>query len=229
MADLRRVPPGRAGRLWLQRRLRTGRLAADLLDRKLRILRTEQERYARLAEQTGAQWRDSCREADHWGLRGALVGGRRELRFAAPAQPADVSVEWANVMGIRYPVGATCVVPDPLAGARGPGTAALVEASAAYRTAVQAAATHAAAEAAHRAIAAEVIQTRRRLHAITDRWLPELEAALRERVARLEENERAESVRLRWAAASTATRGDGSAVGPTGAGPTAPPRSAPAG
>jgi V/A-type H+-transporting ATPase subunit D len=200
MADLHRVPPGRAGRLWLQRRLRTGRLAADLLDRKLRILRTEQERYARLAEQTGAQWRDSCREADRWGLRGALVGGRRELRLGAAVPPAEVSVEWANVMGIRYPAGATCLVPDPVAGTRGPGTAALVEAGAAYRTALRAAAAHAAVEAAHRAIAAEVIQTRRRLRAITDRWLPELDAALRERVAQLEENERAETARLRWAA-----------------------------
>ena len=36
------VPPGRAGRLWLQRRLETARgCGADLLDRKLRILQGE--------------------------------------------------------------------------------------------------------------------------------------------------------------------------------------------
>lgn len=200
MADLHRVPPGRAGRLWLIRRLHTGRLAADLLDRKLRILRTQQEQYRRLAEQTGAQWDERCRQADHRGLRGAVMGGRRELRLAAADQPAQVSIDWANVMGIRYPAGATCQVPPPRPDARGPGTAALVEASAAYRAALAAAAAYAAADAAHRAITAEITQTRRRLRAITHRWLPDLETALRQRTAQLEENELADTARLRWAA-----------------------------
>ena len=35
------VPPGRAGRLWLQRRLQVARRGADLLDRKLRLLADE--------------------------------------------------------------------------------------------------------------------------------------------------------------------------------------------
>lgn len=199
MANLRRVPPGRAGRLWLIRRLRTGRLAADLLDRKLRLLRTEQERYRRLAEQTGVNWRECCDQADLWGLRGAVMGGRRELRLAAGTEPARVSIEWANVMGIRYPAGATCQLPPPPLGTRSPGTAALVEARAAYRAALAAAAAHAAAQAAHRAITAEITQTRRRLRALTDRWIPDLEAALHDRTAQLEENELADTARLRWA------------------------------
>jgi V/A-type H+-transporting ATPase subunit D len=210
MAEPHRVPPGRAGRLWLRRRLHTGRLAADLLDRKLRILRAEQERYARIAEQTGAVWRDSWREADRWGLRGALTGGRRELRLAAAGQPAQVSVEWADVMGIRYPVGATCRLPEPPADARAPGTAALVPARTAYQAAVRAAAAHAAADAASRTITAEIATTRRRLRAITDRWLPALEAALDRRTAQMEEDERAEIARLRWAT------GDRTLGGPPG-------------
>lgn len=204
MASRRPVPPGRAGKLWLQRRLHTGRLAADLLDRRLRILRAEQERYARQAEQSGARWRESWRRADHWGLRGALAGGRRELRLAAAADPAQVTVDWTNLVGIRFPVSATCEPPEPPAGSRGPGAAALVEAAAAYRDAVQAAAAYAAAEAARRAVAAEVAATRRRLRAITDRWLPDLETALHDRVAQLEEDERAETARLRRAAAGPA-------------------------
>jgi V/A-type H+-transporting ATPase subunit D len=185
------------------RRLHTGRLAADLLDRKLRILRTEQERHRQLAEQTGAHWRECCRRADHWGLRGAVMGGRRELRLAAAASPAQVHIDWANVMGISYPAEASCVVPEPQPDARGPDTAALVEASAAYSAAVAAAAAHAAAEAAHRAITAEITQTRRRLRAITHRWLPDLETVLHERTAQLEENELADTARLRRAATRT--------------------------
>jgi V/A-type H+-transporting ATPase subunit D len=182
------------------RRLRTGRLAADLLDRKLRILRTEQERLERLAAQAGARWRDACRRADEWGLRAAVTGGRRELRLAATTVPAEVTVEWANVMGIRYPVAVTCTVPEQPE-ARAAGGAATVEAARAYRAAVSAAVAHAGADAARRTVAAETAATRRRLHAITDRWIPRLETALRQRAAQLDETELADTVRLRWAAA----------------------------
>jgi len=199
MADLHRVPPGRAGKLWLARRLQTGRLAADLLDRKLQILIGQQQRYAERAAATARRWEAAWQEADRWGRRGAVLGGRRELRLAAPAQPARVAVDWAGAMGVSYPAGARCQLPDPVPGSRGPGTAALVTAAAAYRAALQAAADHAAAQAAADSLAAEVTRTRQRVHAITDRWLPRLEAALRERTDRLAADELAETVRLRWA------------------------------
>jgi V/A-type H+-transporting ATPase subunit A len=83
-------------------------------------------------------------------------------------------------------------------GAQGPGSAALIEATAAYRAALAAAVTHAAVEAANRTVDAEISATSRRLRAIADRWVPRLEAALRDVTERLEETERAESVRLRW-------------------------------
>lgn len=47
------VPPGRAGRLWLRRRLAAAERAVELLERKLRILRAEQDRLALLAQRTG--------------------------------------------------------------------------------------------------------------------------------------------------------------------------------
>jgi V/A-type H+-transporting ATPase subunit D len=208
MAELRRVPPGRAGKLWLVRRLRTGRLAADLLDRKLRILTDRQRELAELVERTGQQWRAAWQEADRWGRRGAVLGGRRELRLAALAEPARVEVDWADLMGLRYPAGARCTVPDPGPGDRGPGTAALVAAAAAYRAALPAAASHAAATAAAASVAAEIAGTRRRQRAIADRWVPTLESALRERAARLAEDELAERVRLRWAAGRPGRRQD---------------------
>jgi V/A-type H+-transporting ATPase subunit D len=140
MAELRGVPPGRAGRLWLQARLQAG-------------------------------------------------------------HRADVTVSWDTLMGLRYPAEATCHVPAPSTSERGPGSAALVEAAAAARDALSAAAEHAAAVTARRIIDAEVAATRRRLRAITHRWLPQLEDALRRLTHDLDETEQAETFRLRWAAA----------------------------
>jgi len=188
-------------------RLRAARLAADLLDRKLRILRAEQERFALLTRRTGDRWRASWRTADTWGIRAALLGGQRELRLSAATVPADARVTWTTVMGVRYPVEATCRPPEPGAGDRGPGTAAVVEATGFYRAALTAAVEHAAAESARRTVDAEVAATRRRRRAIADRWVPRLEAALRDLTAELEETERAETVRLRWAAARGSPEG----------------------
>jgi len=200
MSDLSRVPPGRSGRLWLRSRLRTARQAVDLLERKLQILRAEQERFALLSRRTRQRWRTSWRSADSWGVRAALLGGPREMRLSAASERAQVSVSWTSVMGLRYPAQVTCRMPEPAAGDRSPGSAAVVEAAAAYRTALDAAVAHAAAESARRAVESEVAATRRRRRAIANRWVPGLERALRQLTAELEEAERAETVRLRWAA-----------------------------
>lgn len=201
MARLRGLPPGRAGRLWLAGRLRAGRRAADLLDRKLHVLLLERDRFGQIEQRTRARWQASWREADTWIVRAAVLGGERDVRLSAPPERAEITVSWASVMGVRYPVDATCRPPETSPSQRGPGSAALVEAAAAYREAIQAAAAHAASDAACRAIDAEIATTRRRLHAINDRWLPRLEHALRDLTRELDETERAETFRLRWAAA----------------------------
>ncbi|MGC9669785.1 V-type ATP synthase subunit D [Planosporangium sp. 12N6] len=197
MPDLRRVPPGRAGRLWLRRRLDTAERGVRLLDRKLRILRTEQERLRQVAEQTGVAWQARCREAERWLARAAMLGGQREIRLATGAPTAEVTVEWGSVMGARYPLEATC---RPTGGQRVPGTVALDQAIAAHRAALQAAVAHAAATESCRVIDAEVAETRRRVRALGDRWIPRLTEALAALDQRLEETERAEQIRMRWAA-----------------------------
>lgn len=200
MPDLRRVPPGRAGRRWLRHRLDTAERGVALLDRKLRLLRAEQERVRLLADRTGAEWRAACREAERWLARAAMLGGQREIRLATVPADAEVTVEWGSVLGVRYPVGATCRPAGPADGQRVPGSAALGEAVAAYRAALRAAAAHAAATEACRVVEAEVAATRRRVRALTDRWIPRLTAALVELDQRLAETERAEQLRMRWAA-----------------------------
>jgi vacuolar-type H+-ATPase subunit D/Vma8 len=207
MPEVHRVPPGRAGRLWLRRRLGAARHAAGLLDRKLRTLRAEQQRFHAGAEQTAAAWRDRYAEADDWLVRGALLGGERDIDLSMPGEPAEVGVEWRTVMGVRYPVRGTCRPPEPSATARGPGNAALVEATTAYRAALAAAVEHACAMAACGLVDAQVAETRRLKYAIENRWIPRLESALRELGQRLEENERADAVSRRWAAGRAAVGG----------------------
>jgi V/A-type H+-transporting ATPase subunit D len=200
MAELRRVPPGRAGRLWLTGRLRTAQRAATLLDRKLRILRTEQERFVLLTRRTGEAAARTRRAADQWLARAAATGGQRSIRLARTDGPATVEVEWATVMGIRYPASAECHVPGPATSAPVDGSAALTGARAAYQEALTAAVSHAVASAARRVVDREAAITRQRLRAINDRWIPRLDEALRELTQLLEETERAETVQLRWAA-----------------------------
>lgn len=203
MSPARRVPrhpPGRSGRLWLQRRLVTARRGAGLLDLKLLLLRREEERFTALARRTGALWEERCTEAERWLLRAAVVGGQRGLRPDERSESAAVDISWASVMGVRYPASATCRIPPEPPSASVSASAAVPLAVAAYRAALDAGVAHAVAEAAARVVAAEVLTTRGRLRAIEDRWIPELEAGLHALDGALDELERAEGVRLRWAA-----------------------------
>jgi len=187
------VPPGRAGRLWLQRRLRVAERGGDLLDRKLRILRGELGVLRAAQERSAVDW-DRCRaDAERWLLRAALLGGQRSIRLAADGGLADVNISYASVMGVSYPAGAACVIPEP-------GTwdgPAIAGARQAHRTALAAAARHAAATEAVRLVEAETLATRYRLRAVKDRWIPRLEQALAEVTLAIEEQEIADAARLR--------------------------------
>lgn len=200
MAGVVHAPPGRAGRLWLQRRLATAHQGADLLDHKLRVLRTERQRLALQEERTLAAWQEASREADTWLLRGVLLGGERAVRLTADQAPAAVEVEWEQSMGVRHPARATCVVPDPVPGAPPAANAAMVTARQCYRRALEAAVEHAAVEEAVRVVEAEEQATRRRLRALEHRWIPRLEQGLAEVLFTLEEEEHTDGVRMRWAA-----------------------------
>lgn len=189
------VPPGRAGRLWLQRRLQVAQRGAELLDRKLRILRGETDRLRGPAEQAAAKWERCCADAGRWLQRASLLGGQRAIRLAAVGGAADVTVSYRIVMGVRYPAGASCVIPEP-ATWDGP---VLAGARLAQRTALEAAVRHAAAAEALRLVEAETLATQRRLRAIRERWIPRLEEALAQVTLALEEQEIADAARLRLA------------------------------
>lgn len=200
-----RVPPGRAGRLWLRGRLGVARRGRDLLDRKLRLLVREQQRLELLVQRTGDDWALACGEAEAWLLRAALLAGQRGLRLGGEVPPAEVTIAWNDTMGIRYPAGAAWA---PAAAGDPPAllqqSAAIGPARDAHRAALAAAARHAASTAAARTVGEELAATRRRLRAIEDRWIPRLEATLSEVELALDEQERADGARLRRATAERA-------------------------
>ena len=192
------VPPGRAGRLWLTRRLAVARRGADLLDRKLRILREETRRLRDAAARTAADWDRCCADAERRLLRASMLGGERAIRLAAGGSVADVAITYTATMGVRHPDAATCRI-SASATWDGPALAAAREA---HGRALEAAVRHAAAAEALRIVEAETLATRYRLRAVRNRWIPRLEQALAEVTLALEEQELADSARLRLAARS---------------------------
>lgn len=194
------TPPGRAGRIWLVRRLRTAERGAELLDRKLKILRGEQRRYRLLCEQTRTAWEERCAEAQTWLTRAAMLGGQRAVRHASVGMYADVHIDWVLAMGVRYPAEGSYVCSEPEVNCAPPSTLALLETRTAFKAALDAAVRNAVAQAALRAVEAEVAATSRRRRAIEQRWVPALAGAIRDTDIALDELEHADAIRLRWVA-----------------------------
>ena len=190
------VPPGRAGRIWLVRRLDTARRGADLLDRKLRILQRDLTRLQAAAAETASEWERCRADARAWLLRAAVLCGEQAIRLADDGQVADVRVSYATTMGIRYPATAACT----LLPATTWDSPVLARVRQAHRAALEAGARHAAATAAVRMLDDEVSATRYRLRAVQDRWIPRLEQTLADMTFAIEELERADAARLRLAA-----------------------------
>lgn len=199
-----RVPPGRAGRIWLRRRLATAVAGRDQLDRKLRILIPELQGLRIQADHRRLAWEAACADARTWLVRAAMLGGQDVLRAATPADPAEVEVTWTTAMGLRYPVDAAVTNAEPSPSV--PGNAAIPAATQAFCSARDAALRAAAADEAVRRIEAEVAVTRRRLRALDKRWLPWLQSALADLELSLEQAEQEDGTRLRRAVASAPER-----------------------
>jgi V/A-type H+/Na+-transporting ATPase subunit D len=193
------VPPGRASRLWLERRLQVARRGADLLDRKLRILQNELPRLRADAARGADDWERSAADADRWLLRAALLGGQRAIRLAGTKAPAELNVSYTRTVGVRHPAGVACTFPVP-EGWAGP---AMPEARHAHQGALEAAARSAAASAALRVVETETAATQQRLRAVKDRWIPLLEQTRTGVVLAIDEQERADGARLRLAAGNS--------------------------
>ncbi|KZM74720.1 V-type ATP synthase subunit D [Nocardia terpenica] len=196
MAALR-IPPGRAGRVWLRDRIAVADSALSLLERKRTILERQHRRLRERSARTGDAWAAACTAARTWQLRALLAGGQRSLILAAARGRAEITVDLAMSAGVRYPDAVRCTVPrdEPIGG-----TTVLLHARAAHADALIAAAEHAAALAAVYAVERELAATRVRAQALRHRRIPALRSALTALEIALEERERAERISLLRAA-----------------------------
>lgn len=195
-----RHPPGRAGRLWLRRRVATAERGSDQLGRKLRVLLGEQQRVRLLGEDAERTWEAAVGEARTWQLRAGLLGGQQAYAGGPAVEPVRVSMRWTNIVGVTVPD--TSRVLEPSAPVLDPaGNAAAVAMTAAFGAALRAAVVVGVTHEAEHRIATEVGLTRRRVRALERRWLPALRSALAAVEQSIEFDEQEENGRLRRALA----------------------------
>lgn len=195
-----RIPPGRAGRLWVEHRLEVARRGADVLNQKRRaLIRVERELDA-LLEDARTGWEDAAREAADWLARATILSGQRHLRLALlhTNRGATAHLHWRNSLGVVYPTACQLDLPERIDVTALGGSAALAGAADAHRRALDAAAHYAVLKSAHARVSAELTATARRARAIERRWIPEHEAALKRLQLSLDEVEREEAARTRW-------------------------------
>jgi V/A-type H+-transporting ATPase subunit D len=201
-----RIPPGRAGRLWLRDRIASAESAAGLLDHKRRELESEAQRMERIVGRRLRAWQAAVAEAEGWLGRTDATAGGRALRLAAALEPrqAQVRLDWRQVMGVHYPTEFHIDLPPAPTIVSLDGGAALTFAFDAYRRALQAAVAHAVARTAHVRIRTDLARTIRRLRALKLRAIPAHEAALRALEVSLDEKDREDGVSARWASEASA-------------------------
>jgi V/A-type H+-transporting ATPase subunit D len=195
-----RVPPGRAGRPWLARRLAVANRGARVLDDKRHALLRERAGFVGVVDETRREWEEAVREAETRYRRALLISGRRSLDLAGfyVGAHAEVRLAWRRSMGVAYPAEAeTQLPPTPDLVAPG-GSSALPLAASAYGRAVEAGARHAAARLSLELIDVELAATIRRLRALERRWIPAHEDALAALSLALDETEREDAARARW-------------------------------
>lgn len=199
---MRRVPPGRAARLWLRRRLDLAARGIDVLEEKAHVLTREQRRLRQHVEETERNWVDACREADRWSLRAVALGGRQQFDLARShlPEPAQARISWRSLMGVTYPAKVQLRTPETGHIGSLARSSALPAAADAYRRALAAALDHAAATRSLELVEHELAQTRRRLRGLENRWAPRLERTLHEVELSIAEDEREDMVRARWSA-----------------------------
>jgi V/A-type H+/Na+-transporting ATPase subunit D len=198
-------PPGRSGRLWAIRRRDVAQRGVDLLNRKRSALQQEQQGWLDVCASRRREWEASVAEMSLWSARAGLLGGRNSLLRMNAARgdwTPSVDVKWESTMGVELPVAAVVTSPSPQLGraiAGSGGTAAADRSYASVMRASVAAADVAVAEKALEAITRELRTTAQRIRLLEKRRIPDLRRFIQEIEFGLDEYEREQGVRARWA------------------------------
>lgn len=201
MAD-RPAAANRSVLLALRHRLETAARGRDILDERRAVLQRELPGARAAAERARTELQARLAEARALLVRAAVCSGGDEVERAVGAQLAEASVTLRreNVMGVTVPtVEEIDVPPPPDVGPLGT-SVAMDLAVERFRQVLAAAVTAAVAEERHRRLSEEARRTARRVATLDHVWLPRLRRDIRRVADALEEAERDELARTRWAA-----------------------------
>lgn len=173
----------------------------NVLSEKRQALLRERRQIAEHLDEAREEWGLAAREAAVWLDRATVLSGARRLRLAAfyRGGEATVDLRWRNSLGVKHPVEAHVSLPPEADLSRLGSSTALIHAARTHRRAVEAAARFAALQLAFDSVSFELAATIRRLRAIERRWIPAHEAALAALAIALDEAEREDAARVRWA------------------------------
>lgn len=194
------VAPTRSNLIRVKKDLQFAREGYEILDRKREVLTSELVRVAHEAE---------VLQTEVWGLLKAAYGalekarlmmGSDHVEWAALAanKSVDVSLKFRGIMGVAIPVIESSGEPHAKLYSPGDTSAALDEATAAFREVMLRVPQLSMLTTTVWRLAGELRKTQRRVNALQHIFIPNYEATVAFIVSSLEEREREETFRLKW-------------------------------
>jgi len=193
------LPPTRSNLLHLKQELQFARQGYEILDRKREVLTSELFHMAHDAEALQQQVWKQLANAYEALIRAKMTMGQEHVEWAALAMHKTVEVQLRSrgVMGVPIPLVEASGGPPEMPYSPGNTTAALDEASAAFRQGLSRIPELAELETSVWRLAVELRKTQRRVNALQHIFIPNYEETIAFIVNSLEEHEREETFRLK--------------------------------
>ncbi len=193
------VPPTRSSLLRLKDDLKFVRQGYEILDRKREVLANELIHLAHDAELLQEQVSQELAAAYQALERAKLTMGREHVEWAALAvnKSVEIKLKFHGVMGVPIPQVEARGAPPEMPYSMGDTTAALDEASAAFREVLVRIPELAMLETTVWRLAGELRKTQRRVNALQYIFIPDYEQTIEFIDSTLDEREREETFRLK--------------------------------
>jgi V/A-type H+-transporting ATPase subunit D len=205
------IPPTRSNLLRIKHELQFARNGYEILDRKREVLTTELIHVAHSAQELEDRvWKQLAEAYTALG-HAKLSMGQEHVEWAAMAvsKTVEVQVKFRGVMGVPIPLVEAHGEPPAMPYSLGDTTAALDEASVAFRQVLSQLPELAELEASVWRLAGELRKTQRRVNALQYIFIPNYIETVSFIEASLEEREREETFRLKLLKHRTARPGLG--------------------
>jgi V/A-type H+/Na+-transporting ATPase subunit D len=193
------LPPTRSNLLHLRQELQFARQGYEILDRKREVLTTELFHLAHDAEALQGQVWQQLAKAYEALVKAKMTMGQEHVEWAALAmnKTVEVQLRFRGVMGVPIPLVEGSGGPPEMPYSPGNTTAALDEASAAFRQVLSRIPELAELETSVWRLAGELRKTQRRVNALQHIFIPNYEETIAFIINSLEEHEREETFRLK--------------------------------